>query len=68
MGIIIKPGTTEQARRELWAFTNAFTAMQMGTREGKEFWYVFDATDAEMYRDMQENEYLGVFDAVNSNF
>lgn len=66
MGIIIKTGTSEAAKRELWSFTNAYTAMQTGTDEnGNALYYVFDPTDAPMYQDMESNKYIGTFDPLS---
>lgn len=65
MGVIIKKGTTEEARRELWAYTNAYTAMACGTDEsGNALYFVFDPTDAPMYQDMESNKYIGTFDPL----
>lgn len=65
MGVIIKKGTTEEAKRELWSYTNAFTAMAYGEDEnGNALFFVFDATDASMYQDMTENAYIGTFDPL----
>lgn len=68
MGIRIKAGTTEAARRELWAYTNAYTAVNWGDdADGNELWVTFDPTDAPMYQDMTDNAVIGFFDPTKED-
>lgn len=60
MGIIINKGNTAAAREELNAFIMAFPCIEM--KPGH--YFVFDATDAAMYQDMSENQFVGTFDPL----
>ena len=66
MGIAIKPGTTETAKRELWCFCAAYPVNRIGEKDGVLlFWLPAGREDeAACFEDMEHNTYCGTFDAV----
>ena len=66
MGIKIKPGKTEKAKRELCAFIAAFPVNQVGSENGLLlFWLPAGREDeSACFADMVENQYCGTFDIV----
>ena len=62
MGIKIKRGQSEAARRELWAFTNAFPGMPWDDNGDIYEFAPFDQTDIPMFDSMEFNHVIEIFE------
>ena len=66
MGIKIKPGKSENAKRELCAFIAAFPVNQVGSENGVLFFWIPSDREDEIacFKDMENNTFCGTFDIV----
>ena len=62
MGIRIRKGSSETARNELWAFTNAYPAMQWADDGMICEYALFDPNDAPMFDAMEHNQVIATFE------
>ena len=67
MGVIIQTRDTDEARRELWSFTNAFPAIYEDTDEAGNLRYlVFDPDEAQLYEAMEHNALIGTYNPLDN--
>ena len=62
MGIRIRKGTTEEAKRELWSFTNAFPGSPWNEYGDVYEFAPFDESEIPMFNEMEHNSVIEVFE------